>query len=253
MDSVNAANNHAKILDIALESVAAVLRERPADTNAKLAVQRLFKRVVFSYRTLRLMHGVSTHDWMADGCTILRAIYDASLQATYIVRDAQGPLTPAKREERGTEFIEFYWIEWHELVSRADRNASKEMDAVRLHPDRRNQEPARLAEFDRIKANYSLPGKPTDFRKNWYKGDLGSVAREVGATHEYDFLMKELHGPVHSSPFSLAGRGMMAPDVLIIFAGNMVLRISRCLLMAYGVPEPLELQPIYNAADKSLI
>jgi hypothetical protein len=174
-------------------------------------VEGIFGRMVYSGVSLRALLGESKHDWRCDGASILRTIYDASLQALYILAD------PAKADELATRYVDFGMVEKMVTIKLFDKRATDMSRKVSTSPKRSAVEPALLTEYDRVnkKHCWDLMKLPP---KNWYKGSLRDVAKAVGYEAEYELLQKQLSAIVHSSYSGLQGtQTYTGPHIMLMY------------------------------------
>jgi len=169
------------------------------DTVVTRAVELLMKRIVSGGNTLFILGQLSSpcseHDFALDGASILRGIYDAMLQALYILCD------PPECEERARLYLDFYWVEWHEAVRLFDKSPTVLAAKVKNSPKRPQGEPAIQKEFEQVESKFLT--KKGGLRQAWYPGTLRNLAKHVGLDTEYELFQRQLSGAVHSSPLSL--------------------------------------------------
>jgi hypothetical protein len=167
----------------------AVQRTGDVDTVANA----IYSRIVDSGSTLMMLQvNELRHDWKYDAASILRTIYDASLQALYILND------PTRKDELARRYIDFGIIEKVRLMSLFDKQANGFAKRMAQSPRRTSAEPAILAEHGQVMQKYGYD-KLKEPPKNWFKGSLRDVAKAVGYEAEYELLQKQLSGVVHSS------------------------------------------------------
>ena len=185
------------------------------------------------------------HDVNPDGATILRSMYDAMLQAVYILKD------PAKREERAALFMDFFWIEQERLIRLLDKNPTILAQQVSSSPLRSQHEETLKENLARIRKKYlASDGK---IRRNWYSGNLCYLASEVDLEHEYKLVQRVLSLMVHSSPFALRGGGpVIAGTHLVTDAWLLGLRVLGYIAEAAGVKLDKDEQEAIELAQKPL-
>jgi len=181
------------------------------------AVELLLKRLMGSVNSLAVLRNDSPHDFRFDGAHILRGVYDAALQAMYILCDAE------KRDERAKLYLDFYWIEKKRLMDRYLKESTTLSNHIAGSTRRKGGEAAITAKFDEVKANYLTHAG--DVQPNWYKGNLSCLAKEVGLHTEYEILNKQLSGVVHSSALTLKGEVPYNGFLLVDLACRMAFRV----------------------------
>ncbi|MCY2929587.1 MAG: DUF5677 domain-containing protein [Planctomycetota bacterium] len=171
------------------------------------AIDMIAGRLVASGNSLLVLRRNSRHDYGFDALSILRTMYDVTLQGLYILADQ------AKQEERARLYLDFMWVERKQRIELMD--SSKTWLAKRLSgsPMRANAEPAIEERFESVKAKYT--GKNNKVRGDWFPGRLRDLARATGLEAEYLLMQKFLSGFVHSTPLTIM-MGPVVPDFLLI-------------------------------------
>ena len=188
------------------------------------ACHTLMRRLVDSGSTLRILFdNANEHDWTADGATILRTSYDASLQALYILAD------PNERQQRARRFLDFSIIEQVKLIQLADERRTAASRQIAESKRRAAIEPEIRNEFNRVCKLYGYD-KMKRLPVNWYKGSLRDVAKDVRYETEYELIHKQLSGVVHSSFFGLtyssAFKGFNAIQLYWLFAFRVLRKLA---------------------------
>jgi hypothetical protein len=180
-------------------SIVAKLTNVRRDTAVTKALELLMKRIVSGGNTLSCLREASSrypeYDCALDGAAILRAIYDAMLQALYILHD------PTACEERAQLYLDFYWIERWEAIALFDKSPTAVGTKVKDSPKRLQAEPAIKERFEQVKPAFMTNKR--QLHKVWYRGNLRAIAKAVDLETEYELLQRQLSGAVHSSPLFL--------------------------------------------------
>lgn len=155
--------------------------------------------------------------------TILRAMYDAHLQALYIVAD------PAHADERAQLFFEHQGIEqrrWYKIIERSPTCFVQV--PLSLGPEVE-------AAYRKLRPKFLAPnGKD---RPNWYPGTLRDIARNVNLESEYEIIQPDLSGAVHSTPTALvAGSIFSEREQLLLVGWKLVLRVLGRTANHYDIP-----------------
>jgi hypothetical protein len=215
--------------------------------DAVAACHTLMRRLVNSGSTLRvLFDNANDHDWTADGASILRTSYDASLQALYILAD------PKERQQRARRFIDFSIIEQVKLIELADERRTAASRQIADSKRRAAIEPTIRSEFNRVSKlyGYDKMKKPP---VNWYKGSLRDVAKGAGYETEYVLIHKQLSGAVHSSFFGLtysgAFKGFNAIQLYWLFAFRVLRKLADYLEVELTDAE----KKILELADRNVL
>jgi hypothetical protein len=150
--------------------------------------------------------------------TLLRAMFDAYLQAHYVIHDSD------QQQARAKLFLNYEHVERFNRVNRTlrhDNPLTKRLKSsqLRAEGDVRNQEA-----FDRVKCDYVMPNGR--IRNTWYPGDLYRLANDAGKIDEYDTLVSSLHGCVHSSVFTLRFGPPLPNNAAIVLASALLARVA---------------------------
>ncbi len=176
--------------------------------------------------------------FMVDAGVLLRCMFDAYLQADYIVRE------PAKRMERATMYLEFQHVERHKVEEKVFRHNNPLTDMLSRSPRRAEGQIRTKAEFDRVKGRFLRSQRGcggrrqgvADTREHWYESNLGKLAEDAGKKAEYDTFVYSFSGCVHSSSYVVLGGPPVTVDHVLQFASTLAARV-------------VSLNIIYNALD----
>lgn len=194
------------------------------------AWELLWRRIINSVNSLRVLNEHAPHDCALDSETILRAIFDAHVQARYIFCD------PAKTDERGTLYVEFAHVEKWKITETIDSSSTAFAKEVAADPLYIANRAGILAAFNRVKAKYPKPdGKGV--RHHWYPGSLREIAAGISSAlrDEYDLLLRGLHEATHSSPVAL-GKCVKSPKTTLHAGGWLcAIRVLNCVLQHHSI------------------
>ena len=188
-------------------------------------------RVANTWRSIRTLRN-NTPDgegFTVDAGTLLRAMFDAYIQAEYVVHD------PNKASERARVYLDFEHVERFKLVNSVMKHDTPLSNHLRTSPRRPVGEKRMQQEYDRVKARYFLERKLADgtvklgpgTRNTWYAGKLSELAQTVEKEDEYDSLLKAFHGCVHSSPFAVGRGPMVSPKHVLDWASTIPARVAK--------------------------
>ena len=81
------------------------------------------------------------------------------------------------------------------------------------------------AEFELAREHYE--GKKGGLRRNWYPGDLRTLAKAKGVEleSEYEILQRQLSGAVHSSPATLLSGPWVRGESILLMAWRLYFRV----------------------------
>jgi Family of unknown function (DUF5677) len=178
-------------------------------------------RVSNTWLSLRTLskHSPDQQCFMVDAGVLLRCMFDAYLQAEYILVD------PAKSVERATSYFEFEHIDRHEQEQRILRLPGPFGDYLRSSPLRAEGQQRNQQEYERVRPMFlRRDGKKT--RDKWYEGDLRNLAEKAKKSEEYDLFVYPSHGCVHSSSSALR-RPLVTPEMVMNLATKLAARVAR--------------------------
>jgi hypothetical protein len=179
------------------------------------ALTPLINRAMRSVESLTFLFNRNPNDAAYDGAMILRGIYDAHLQALYILKDP---------ESRARLYLDFYWVEWDKLRGILLTDPSSMAKQLMSSPRRAASEVYEQARFDAVKQKYLKRPAGTACRNTWYEGTLAELAKAVGYEAEYSMFSLQINGVVHSSVFSLKSHPTLGGRTLIYLAWTLVHR-----------------------------
>ncbi|NQU21375.1 MAG: hypothetical protein HQ567_08840 [Candidatus Nealsonbacteria bacterium] len=187
------------------------------DTAVTRAIELLLGRIVGAGNSLRVLHNHAPHEFDFDGAMILRGIYDAMLQALFILHD------PAKRDERAQDYLDFYWVEKEKTIGLFDGNRTYLSRRISQSARRPSAEPAIKQEIQRVRPRFE--NSNGRLRNHWYKGSLRELAGAVGFEAEYEILQQQLSGAVHASAYTLQDGSYYRGFLLLDFAWRLSFRV----------------------------
>jgi len=179
--------------------------------------------------------------------TLLRAMYDAHLQALYILAD------PAEAEERAQLFLDYRWIEQRRKQEIIGRNPTRLAQALMQSPMRPMRRAEREANYQKLRLKFlTRSGKKE--RANWYPGTLRDLANAIGLESEYEIIQKDLSGSVHSTPSALlAGPSFSEGEHLLLISWKLVFRVLGRIAEHHGVTLNEEHEKIVEDAMRNLL
>jgi hypothetical protein len=199
-------------------------------TPAALALEPFKNRLHCALETLTALNRFAKHDSRPDGMTVLRAMYDAQIQALYILAD------PAEADERAQLFLDFRWIEQRRMQKVIEGNSTRLARALMQSPKRLAGEAEREANYQKLRPKYLTRDGKKD-RDHWYAGSLRDLARAVGSESEYEILQTDLSGAVHASPTALlAGASFSETGHLLFIGWKLWFRVLGRIAAHHGVP-----------------
>jgi len=199
-------------------------------TPTTRALEPFKNRISGALDSLTALDRFAKNDWRADGMTLLRAMYDAHLQALYILAD------PTKADERAQLFLDFRWIEQRRMQKIIERNPTRLARKLMQSPKRLEGEAEREANYQRLRPKFATKDGKKD-RGDWYPGTLRDLARAVGLESEYEILQKDLSGAVHSTPTALLGGASFSKsEHLLLLGWKLMFRVLGRIAEHHGVP-----------------
>lgn len=201
--------------------------------KVSLALFSLLVREANTWRSIRLLCKHTPKHFhtafMVDAGTLLRAMFDAYLQADLIFRD------PAKREELASQYLDYEHVERYKIQQKTLRHDNPYANLLQSSPYRPEGEVRVQQEFDRVKGTYLVEQKQSDgtvklgtrTRDKWYKGDLFQLAAAASKEAEYDTFVTSFSGCVHSSAFAVRNGPMVPEDHVLFLASTFAARVAK--------------------------
>jgi hypothetical protein len=165
---------------------------------------------------------------MVDAATLVRASFEAYLQAAFIAHD------PESRQQLGRDYLDFEHIERYELVTRILKHDTYIAERLRSSPCRPEGQKRAKKQYEKVRQRY-LTRKGDRLRDRWYSGDLRSVARAVGVESEYDLLVYAFHPYVHSSAYGVRLGPPVEPQYVETLASIIAARTAKVALDYLGM------------------
>lgn len=206
-----------------LDAIRCQPRAGPVWRSLRFLVDRIMRSVVNIHR----LFDASAEDAAWDGAAILRTIYDAHLQALYILKEP---------ETRGKQYVDYLWVELHQMVCVMEDNSKRLGKLTRSNLQVSGMDTVVQAEFDRVKANYPKSKGGSGLRRQWYEGTLAELAESVGYEAEYRIVSRMLNGPVHSSPYGLGAEPRLSGSDVTVLAWHFLHRVMGRIAEYAGVP-----------------
>jgi hypothetical protein len=199
-------------------------------TSTTRALEPFKNRLNCALESLTALDRFAKHDWRPDGMTLLRAMYDAHLQALYILQD------PTKADERAQLFLDFRWIEQRRIQKIIEGNPTRLAQKLLQSPKRAEGEAEREANYQKLRPRFLTKDGKKD-RGDWYPGTLRDIAVAVGLESEYEIIQKDLSGAVHSTPtLLLGGPSLSKPEHLLLLGWKLMYRVLGRIAAHHGVP-----------------
>ena len=223
-----------RVHEYVLELLGRVIKEsHPLSETDEVARALLFLllRVSNTWRSIRTLdkHTPDDEGPMVDTGTLLRAMFDAYIQAEYIVSDKN------VAAERAKDYLEFQHVEKYKRVQAVMRYDNPFSEQLKSSPNRADGERRLQQEFDRVKARYYTKNRRRNcktrpgagMRTNWYPGSLADIARSLGKSDEYDILLANFHGCVHSSALTVQVGPIGSRKHVLDWASTIAVRVAR--------------------------
>lgn len=179
-------------------------------------------RVSNSWRTIQTLQN-NTPDkegYAVDAATLLRAAFDAYLQAEYIFAEE------AQQASRASDYFDFEHIERykHQTIFLSFDNWLS--NRLKSSPNRKQGEKKVQDSYEKVKDRF-LTKKQKATRNHWYPGTLPDIARDLEKDDEYKLLLSSFNGCVHSSATALTSGPLVSSDHLLSWASTVVARVAR--------------------------
>lgn len=241
--------------DHVLELMRHVIRQandRVENDDVARALLFFMVRVANTWRSIRTLRNNTPDDegFTVDAGTLLRAMFDAYIQAAYIVHDLN------KAEERARDYLDFEHVERFKLVESVMKHDTPLSRHLKASPKRAEGKNRLKQEYDRVKSRYFLERKRADgaikrgpgTRNTWYAQNLLELAKILDKEDEYDSLLKMFHGCVHSSPMSVGRGPMVSAEHVVDWASTIAARVAKLNVEHHKI----KLDHLYNGILESL-
>jgi len=229
-------NRDSEELDNTLEAILGgiiqSLKDNGSKDNVSLALFSFLMREANTWRSIRLLSQHTPLQFhssiMCDVGTLLRAMFDAYLQADFIVRD------PLKCGERSKNYLDFAHVEIYKMsqnILSHNNEFSKQLQSSSYRDD---GDKRRTEEFDRVKDSFLIEVRRDDgtlkrgpgTRNKWYKSNLSALATAAGKADEYDTFVTSFSGCVHSSAYAVQQGPLVPPEHVLSLASAFVARVA---------------------------
>ena len=173
---------------------------------------------------------------MVDVGTLVRAMYEAYLQAAFILHEQ------ARQRERARLYLDYEHVEKRIVLGKIfkhDTFVSRALKRSSLLP---TSEVRMEAQYDRVKDRY-LNQKRREIHDKWYEGTLRDLANAIGEKADYDFFMSAFHGYVHSSAFAIRTGPPFQPRDVMTIVSFLASKVAHLAIARFG----LQLQPEQQA------
>ncbi len=177
-----------------------------------------------SIRTLR-KHTKDSEGFMVDAGSLLRAMYDAYLQAEYLASD------PSRSLERARDYFDFEHVERYKAMRRMLSANNRIAKRLQQSSNRSKGEQTNEQHYDSVKSRFqSKPGKVAT-RNHWYPGTLPAIARAAGKLDEYETFLATFNGCVHSSASALKYGPPVQAEHVLTMASTIAAEVARINVM----------------------
>jgi hypothetical protein len=168
--------------------------------------------------TLR-KHSPNQRVFIVDAGTLLRAMYDAYLQAEYLLGDL------SKAAARANDYFDFQHVEQYKQAEKLMRHDNEFSRKMKRSPERPEGEKRVKQEYERVKHRY-LWSKKGDVRDHWYPNNLRQITGSQGKV-EYDTIVTSLQGCVHSSAMAVEKGPPISPEYITAWASTIAARVAK--------------------------
>jgi len=213
------------------DSLREVISKSQDYSSEDVVAQALFFLLVRVYNTWRTIRTLQTNTednegYAIDAGTLLRAAFDAYLQAEYIFVDK------AQQLSRANDYFDFAHIERYKYQTRVLSFDNWLSDHMKASPLREQGEKRVQDSYVRVKGRFLTTTRKKGatkqrVRNHWFPKTLADIARELGKKDEYELLLSSFNGCVHSSAAALTSGPHVASEHLLGWASTIVARIAR--------------------------
>jgi hypothetical protein len=217
-----------------LELMTQVIRKAHEGTNNDNVARALLfflVRVANTWRSIRTLRNNTPDNegFTVDAGTLLRAMFDAYIQAGYIVQDKNDS------EQRAQDYLEFEHVERFKLANSVMKHDTPLSSHLKASPRRPDGEKRMHDEYDRVKSRFFVERQRPDgttkrgpgTRNTWYAQNLSELAKTLRKEDEYDSLLRMFHGCVHSSPLAVGRGPMVSANRVVDWASTIAARVTK--------------------------
>ena len=198
------------------------------ESDASRVLCYFLNRTVGVAHVIATLRQMATFPWTNEAACLLRSSYDVSLQAIYLTNE------PAKTECLARQYLDFGAIEqwkWIELAKKKETKWANDL----LNSPRASAMPEIKAKYESVEKQFRK-GKGTEHRQNWYEGNLFLMAKQVHLAHEYQWIVKRLHGTIHASATAMRHGAGIREEFAFMMANDLVLRAVGAIRRYRTVP-----------------
>lgn len=180
-------------------------------------------RVANTWRSIRTLreHTEDSEGFMVDAGTLLRALYDAYLQAEYLVSDPKQSLV------RASDYFDFEHVERYKSMTKMLNAGNWIANRLKWSPKRREGEKENEQKYNEVKDRFLRKPTGSSTRNQWYPGDLRKIADVTGKSDEYDTLLATFNGCVHSSASALHNGPPVKANHVLTAASTIAAKVAR--------------------------
>ena len=228
LDPLNEAANES-ILDLLRN----VLRQSEPCSKADVVARALLYFLLRVSNTWRSMRTLDTHmpdddGVMLDAGALVRVMFDAYLQAEYIVSDKTKALV------RAQDYLDFEHVERYKQAQKVISGNSPFAKKLTASPERPGAEIRLQQAFDRVSPRYAAAGgqkkgaqhAKVRVRTNWFPGTLADVAQSVGQSEEYAIVLSVFQGCVHSTALSVSQGPPISRRTILTWASKIAAQVA---------------------------
>ena len=198
-----------------VRSVIQSIEPESKGNKVALAQLLLLLRVANSWRSIRTLreNTPDSEGFMVDAGTLLRAMYDAYVQAAYISHDR------SQSTQLACNYLDFKIVEKvkrSQAIRRHDTLFAKHLNDS---PHREEGEKRLQEEYDDVKDRFLVRRRKDGIvtfgprtRNTWFEGDLATLANKAGLSEEYDTFLSHFSGCVHSSSWAVEKGPLVSPE-----------------------------------------
>lgn len=240
-DDVCLWNIHKEVID----RCTAAINASPINDVIHRALKLLHNRTVNALTSLQILCAHSRHNFHADAGSILRTMFDISVQAEYMMIDS------TLAHDRAQMFLDFYWVQKRGFMQRALACQGRLSEQLSQSRRRSEAEPVIEAEFKRVMKHFTNDrGK---VRSTWYPGTLADLSRAIGRYGEYAIYQPLLSGAVHAGPYILSHPFPIRDTYFLMHGYTFAMRVLRLIVQHHKITlSSFDADVINSVADSSI-
>lgn len=236
-----------EVIDLLLKDIVYMSCHKQRTGKVNTVLRYLLVRLADTRLSIQILNRASDGhtNHRLDSAALLRVMYDAYIQAKYIVVD------PAQKAERASLYIEYEHVERYLTESKIEKHDNILSKALKNSPNREAAKKRNKQQYDRVEHLFrSTSGR---VRNQWYAAQFSQLAEAVGLEHEYDTFIKNYHGCMHSSVYAIKNGPHSDEKLVYIISNTLAARMLLLCIKENRFPIQKEVVKLLKIMSKGII